>query len=359
MSDRVSAPLPMVNVQVDGVWKQFPKGTRLIEACEQAAEEVRRTRGGVAMAKFNPFVFLQEVRSEGQKVTWPTRRETMITTLMVLAMVLIASLFFVSIDQIIRLAVAFVIAVAIGLSGLLLFAAPAIRSIGIAGALVVISSVFFALTFLPAVLGMLGPRVNALPLSGISRRFRRTSDLPFAARTSRWERVALAVMKHPIRVMIPTLAVLLIAGIPYFHMVQGVPGAEVYPPGVESRDAYVALQTEFAPGETTPIIILADVTGSPTDLANIKALDSYASQVDALADDALDERGKPIAELEDLVEIPGVLTRAVITVHVADTARAIDDQQHRQEVDAIGLRHDLFRIEQHRHRERRDDPGED
>ena len=58
------------------------------------------------------------------------------------------------------------IAVAIGLSGLLLFEAPAIRSIGIAGSLVVISSVFFALTFLPAVLGMLGHRVNALSLSG-------------------------------------------------------------------------------------------------------------------------------------------------------------------------------------------------
>ena len=57
------------------------------------------------------------------------------------------------------------IAVAIGLSGLLLFEAPAIRSIGIAGSLVVISSVFFALTFLPAVLGMLGPRVNALSLA--------------------------------------------------------------------------------------------------------------------------------------------------------------------------------------------------
>jgi len=57
----------------------------------------------------NPFEFIQQVRAEAAKVTWPTRRETMITTLMVLAMVLIASLFFVSIDQIIRLAVAFVI----------------------------------------------------------------------------------------------------------------------------------------------------------------------------------------------------------------------------------------------------------
>ena len=174
------------------------------------------------------------------------------------------------------------IAVAIGLSGLLLFAAPAIRSIGIAGALVVLSSVVFALTFLPALLGMLGHRVNALSIRGLRHRFRPVSDNVEVARTSRWESVANAVMRRPITVLIPTLAILLIAGIPFLHMEQGVPGAEIYPPGVESRDAYVALQTEFAPGETTPIVILADVTGSPTDLANIQALDAYAARVDAL-----------------------------------------------------------------------------
>ncbi len=42
MSDQVSTPPPMVNVQVDGVWKQFPKGTRLIEACEQAGSYIPR-----------------------------------------------------------------------------------------------------------------------------------------------------------------------------------------------------------------------------------------------------------------------------------------------------------------------------
>ena len=174
------------------------------------------------------------------------------------------------------------IAVAIGLSGLLLFAAPAIRSIGIAGALVVLSSVVFALTFLPALLGMLGHRVNALSIRGLRHRFRSVADGVEVARTSRWESVANAVMRRPITVLIPTLAILLIAGIPFLHMEQGVPGAEIYPPGVESRDAYVALQTEFAPGETTPIVILADVAGSPTDLANIETLDAYAARVDTL-----------------------------------------------------------------------------
>jgi uncharacterized membrane protein YdfJ with MMPL/SSD domain len=171
------------------------------------------------------------------------------------------------------------IAVAIGLSGLLLFEAPAIRSIGIAGALVVFCSVVFALTFLPAVLGMLGPRVNALSLGSLLRRFRSVSDLPAPTRGSRWERLAHAVMRRPITVLIPTLAVLLIAGAPVLRLEQGVPGAEIYPAGVESRDAYVALQTEFAPGETTPIVILVDVEGSPTDLATIEALTEYADRL--------------------------------------------------------------------------------
>jgi RND superfamily putative drug exporter len=174
------------------------------------------------------------------------------------------------------------IAVAIGLSGLLLFAAPAIRSIGIGGALVVVCSVVFALTFLPAMLGMLGHRVNALSIHGLRHRFRPVADGVEVARTARWERMARAVMRRPIVVLIPTLAFLLFLGSPFLRMEQGVPGADIYPPGVESRDAYVALQTEFAPGETTPIVILADVTGSPTSLENITALNAYAAQVAAL-----------------------------------------------------------------------------
>jgi RND superfamily putative drug exporter len=83
-------------------------------------------------------------------------------------------------------------------------------------------------------------------------------------------------------VLVPTLAVLLIAGAPVLRLEQGVPGAEIYPAGVESRDAYVALQTEFAPGETTPIVILADVQGSPVDASNVREIADFATRVDAL-----------------------------------------------------------------------------
>lgn len=50
------------------------------------------------MAKTNPLEFLQEVRQEAKKITWPTRKETMITTVMVLIMVVLASIFFLIVD---------------------------------------------------------------------------------------------------------------------------------------------------------------------------------------------------------------------------------------------------------------------
>ena len=63
------------------------------------------------MAKISPFKFLQEVRTETEKVTWPTRRETAITTAMVFVMVALASIFFLIADQIIRIAVTFLLGI--------------------------------------------------------------------------------------------------------------------------------------------------------------------------------------------------------------------------------------------------------
>ena len=61
------------------------------------------------MAKTNPFEFLQQVRAEGSKVTWPTRKETLVTTAMVFVMVLLASVFFLIVDQVLRWGVGLVL----------------------------------------------------------------------------------------------------------------------------------------------------------------------------------------------------------------------------------------------------------
>src|ERR1700681_1656386 len=62
----------------------------------------------------SPFKFIQEVREETRKVTWPSRREVLITTAMVFVMVAIASVFFLVADQIIRIAVTCVLTIASG-----------------------------------------------------------------------------------------------------------------------------------------------------------------------------------------------------------------------------------------------------
>ncbi len=65
------------------------------------------------MAKPNPFTFIQQVRAEVAKVTWPTRRETTVTTALVFVMVFIAAIFFFVADQILS----FGVSLLLGLGG--------------------------------------------------------------------------------------------------------------------------------------------------------------------------------------------------------------------------------------------------
>ena len=61
--------------------------------------------------RFNPLTFLQQVRAEAAKVVWPSRRETAISTAMVLALAVAAAIFFLIADQIIRIGVSYLLGV--------------------------------------------------------------------------------------------------------------------------------------------------------------------------------------------------------------------------------------------------------
>ena len=65
----------------------------------------------MAAKTVNPFVFLQQVRTETAKVTWPTRRETMISTVMVLVFAIIAMLFFFAADQVMAFGVELILGI--------------------------------------------------------------------------------------------------------------------------------------------------------------------------------------------------------------------------------------------------------
>ncbi|MCO6385899.1 MAG: preprotein translocase subunit SecE [Blastomonas fulva] len=60
----------------------------------------------------NPFTFLQQVRTETSKVTWPSRRETLISTIMVLVFALIASIFFFVADQVMAWGIELILGIA-------------------------------------------------------------------------------------------------------------------------------------------------------------------------------------------------------------------------------------------------------
>ncbi len=64
------------------------------------------------MAKSSPFKFLQEVREETEKVTWPSRRETLVTTIMVFVMVAVASVFFLIVDLVVRNLITLILGIA-------------------------------------------------------------------------------------------------------------------------------------------------------------------------------------------------------------------------------------------------------
>ncbi|AWB21873.1 preprotein translocase subunit SecE [Methylobacterium currus] len=95
------------------------EATKKMDLGRNASRSTPPTRGGAsptppvrpAQKRVGPFEFLQQVRDEGRKVTWPTRKETLVTTLMVFVMVVVASVFFTVVDQVLRYAVTLVLGI--------------------------------------------------------------------------------------------------------------------------------------------------------------------------------------------------------------------------------------------------------
>jgi putative drug exporter of the RND superfamily len=161
------------------------------------------------------------------------------------------------------------LAVLIGLSGLLFFPFMFIRSIGVAGVVVVFISVCAALTLLPAVLGVLGHKVNALAV----RRNRGPVGMGF------WGRSAEAVMQHPVLVILMVGAVLFALLYPITHMKIGIPEASVLPDEYESRAGDDILKQDFDYASLSPMQIVASVPEGPLSAAGLKDIKQLGESV--------------------------------------------------------------------------------
>jgi RND superfamily putative drug exporter len=162
--------------------------------------------------------------------------------------------------------------VLLGLLGLVLFEFMILRSVGIAGAVVVALSVIGAMTLLPALLAMIGVHVDRL-------RVRRVVARP--PELGRWSRLAWWVMARPVAVLVPTLALLLILGTPFLHVQFNAPDARILPESVPSRQAFDRLIDEFGPGPFAPIVLAIRTAGPATDGANLGALVGYSRRLAA------------------------------------------------------------------------------
>lgn len=159
------------------------------------------------------------------------------------------------------------ITVAIGLSAMLFYRGTFLASMGAAGGIVVFVAVFYGLTFLPAMLAVLGPRVDSLRLPRLTR----------SRETHLWRGIAHGVMRRPLVVLVPALGFLVLAGLPFLHIRLANGDVDMLPPKLPARQAYDQLLRVF-PGENqNTFTLVVHFTGGDTSPA------THTADVQALA----------------------------------------------------------------------------
>ena len=156
-----------------------------------------------------------------------------------------------------------------GVSGLLFFAFPGISSIGIGGAIVVAVAILASMTLLPAVLGILGPRVD---LGRIVR---------FRGRGGMWYAIATNVMRRPFLFIVSVTLIVAALAYPATHIELGFPSAEALPPNVESRVGLRIIQDHFSTHEGDDILVAAQ----GQDLRSVEGLKELDALTRSLAAD--------------------------------------------------------------------------
>jgi len=144
--------------------------------------------------------------------------------------------------------------VVLALAGMLLNPTTIFRSIAAGAIAVVLVAVTASLTLLPALLAVMGDKVNALRVPVLFRR--RQADVE---RTHGfWAAVARRVMGRPVTSLLAATGILAVAAIPLFGIKTGFSGISTYPNGIQSKQAFTVLSRDFSGGLTSPAQIVVD-----------------------------------------------------------------------------------------------------
>jgi len=162
------------------------------------------------------------------------------------------------------------VAVMVGVVGLAFFPSPGLRSLGIAGALVVFFSVAASVTFLPALLGVLGHRVDRLPVIRLHE-----------AREGRlWRRWANVLLKRPWASIIVAVVLIALVAWPTATINTQMSGATTLPPEAESRQGLQILDQQFDRTALSPLsVMLSWDGGGGVDVIRAAGIFMYGQQL--------------------------------------------------------------------------------
>ncbi len=163
------------------------------------------------------------------------------------------------------------VTVAISLAALLVFPLAFLRSFAYAGIAVSMLAAAGAVVFLPALLAVLGTRVNALRL---------WRHKPKPEGQGVWHRVATIVMRRPVPVATVVIMLLVLLGLPFFHIRFGLPDDRVLPADLSSRQVQTEIRRNFNSNETGALQVVAAGIDDPSRRQN--EIDAYATELSDL-----------------------------------------------------------------------------
>ena len=189
------------------------------------------------------------------------------------------------------------VTVAFSVAALAIFPQRFLYSMGIAGAIVALLAATLALTVLPALLAVLGPRVNALS----PQRLRRAAERDARPASGAWYRLAHFVTRRPAQVAFASAALLIALGIPFFTQIRFITAdAGVLPQSASAHQVQTALDAQFPPNRTTPLEVVVGASASSS------AVRSLSERIAGLPDVSAVGPAQPASRETSLLQVAPV-----------------------------------------------------
>ena len=198
--------------------------------------------------------------------------------------------------------------IAAAVASLMVFPQSFLYSMGIAGALVALLAATLALTVLPALLAVLGPRVNAFAPKRLQRAAEKEAR---PDEHGAWYRLSRFVMRRPAPIALASAAVLIALGIPFMGIKFIQADARVLPGASSARQVNDALIAQFPPNRTSPLEV---VLGAPAGSPQVRALAARIQRIPDVSAVAPAQPGGPGVSLLAVAPVKGPLTSTTQTL---------------------------------------------